>query len=160
MWEMQETQAWSLGWEDPLEEEMQPPPVFLPEKFHGQEDVGGLQSMGPQRVMTERLSTRTLNNCHLHDILFPLSSWKVMKGPSLSLIIPFVLKTILSHVKKSTSVFLCFVLKEHTKKLWGWRRWCLMIAKDRKYLWFLFEFCVASLVTLFSLWRFRLLFYF
>ena len=37
----------SLGWEDPLEEEMQPTPVFLPGKFHGKS--GGLQSMGLQR---------------------------------------------------------------------------------------------------------------
>ena len=29
----------------------QPTPVFLPEKFHGQEEPGGLQSMGLQRPM-------------------------------------------------------------------------------------------------------------
>jgi len=33
---MQETQVWSLGWEDPPEKGMQPTPVFLPEKSHGQ----------------------------------------------------------------------------------------------------------------------------
>ena len=27
---MKETRVWSLGWEDPLEKEMQPTPVFLP----------------------------------------------------------------------------------------------------------------------------------
>ena len=34
--EMQETRVWSLGRENPLEEEMHPTPVFLPEKSHGQ----------------------------------------------------------------------------------------------------------------------------
>ena len=33
---MQETQVRSLGWEDPLEPEMQPTLVFLPGAFHGQ----------------------------------------------------------------------------------------------------------------------------
>ena len=36
MQEMQETQVWSMGQEEPLEEEMQPIPVFLPGKSHGQ----------------------------------------------------------------------------------------------------------------------------
>ena len=38
----------SLGWEDPLEKEMQPTPVFLPGKFHG-EGPGWSKSMGTQR---------------------------------------------------------------------------------------------------------------
>ena len=33
---MHETQLWTLGWEDPLEQEMQPTLVFLPGTFHGQ----------------------------------------------------------------------------------------------------------------------------
>ena len=37
---MQETQVQSLGWEDPLEEEMaKPTPVFLLGKFHGQRSL-------------------------------------------------------------------------------------------------------------------------
>ena len=43
-----ETQVQSLGWEDPLEEEMAAHSSILPWKFHGQ--PGGLQSMGWQRV--------------------------------------------------------------------------------------------------------------
>ena len=39
----------SLGREDPLEEEMQPTPVFLPGESHG-EEPGRLRSMGLQRV--------------------------------------------------------------------------------------------------------------
>ena len=53
MQEMQETWVQSLGSEDPLEEEMQPTPIFLPEKSHGQRSLVGysqfkrLQTVGP-----------------------------------------------------------------------------------------------------------------
>ena len=52
---MQDTQVWSLGWEDPLEKGMAiPTPVFLPGEFHGQKNSGGLQSTGSQELdMTE-----------------------------------------------------------------------------------------------------------
>ena len=46
---MQETQeAWvlTLGGEVPLEEEMQPTPVFLPGKFHGQRSLVGCSRWG------------------------------------------------------------------------------------------------------------------
>ena len=36
----------------------QPTPVFLPEKYHGQEEPGGLQSMGSQRVAHDWAHTR------------------------------------------------------------------------------------------------------
>jgi len=38
---MQETWVKSLGWEDPLEKEMEPTPVFLPGKSHGQRSLAG-----------------------------------------------------------------------------------------------------------------------
>ena len=38
---VQETQVPSLGQEDPLEKEMQPTPVSLPGKFHGQRSLVG-----------------------------------------------------------------------------------------------------------------------
>ena len=38
---MQETQVWSLGWEDPLEKEWQPTPVFLPGESHRQRSLAG-----------------------------------------------------------------------------------------------------------------------
>ena len=47
-----ETWVRSLGLEDPLEEGMQPTPVFLPGEFHGQR----LQSMVFQRVGHNRAS--------------------------------------------------------------------------------------------------------
>ena len=47
MWE-----AWvqSLGWEDPLEEEMAPSPVYLPGESPWTEEPGRIQFMGSQRV--------------------------------------------------------------------------------------------------------------
>ena len=36
----------SLGWEDPLKKEMQPTPVFLPEKSHGQGSMAGYSPWG------------------------------------------------------------------------------------------------------------------
>ena len=38
---MWETQVPSLGWEDPLEKEMQPTPVFLPRESYGQRRLEG-----------------------------------------------------------------------------------------------------------------------
>ena len=44
---MQETPVRSVGWEDPLEEDL---PVFLPGESPWTEEPGGLQSMGLQRA--------------------------------------------------------------------------------------------------------------
>ena len=44
---MQETWVRSVGWEDPLEEDL---PVFLPGESPWTEEPGGLQSMGLQRA--------------------------------------------------------------------------------------------------------------
>ena len=38
---MQETWVRALGWEDPLEKQLQPTPVFLPGEFHGQRSLEG-----------------------------------------------------------------------------------------------------------------------
>ena len=62
---MQETQLWSLVWEDPLEREWQPPPIFLPGEFHGQ----GLMGYSPwghkESDMTEQ-HTHTHTHTHIH----------------------------------------------------------------------------------------------
>ena len=47
---MQETGVWSLGWEDPLEEEMVTCPSILTWRIPWTEEPGGLRSMGSQRV--------------------------------------------------------------------------------------------------------------
>ena len=43
---IQEIQVRSLGWEDPLEEEIQPIPVFLPGESHGQRSLAGYSTWG------------------------------------------------------------------------------------------------------------------
>ena len=47
---VQETQVWSLGWEDPLEKEWQPPPVFWPVKSHGQRSLVGCSPWGRKEL--------------------------------------------------------------------------------------------------------------
>ena len=47
---MQETQIQALGRENPLEKGMQPTPVFLPGKFHGQKTLVGYKSWGHKEL--------------------------------------------------------------------------------------------------------------
>ena len=47
---MQETQVQSLGWEDPLEQEMATHSNTFAWRIPWTEETGGLQSMGLQRV--------------------------------------------------------------------------------------------------------------
>ena len=47
---IQETQVWSLGWEDPLEKEIATDSSILAWEIPWTEEPGGLQSMGLQRV--------------------------------------------------------------------------------------------------------------
>ena len=49
---MQETWIGKITWR----RKWQPPPVFLLGESHGQEELGGLQSMGSQRDTTEQLT--------------------------------------------------------------------------------------------------------
>ena len=51
--EPQETQILSLGWEDPLEEEMAIYPSILAWRFPWTEEPGGLQSMWSQKSWTQ-----------------------------------------------------------------------------------------------------------
>ena len=60
---MQETQVQSLGWEDPLEEEMQPTPVFLPGKSQRQRSLAGYNQWGHRELdMTEYTHHTTILN--------------------------------------------------------------------------------------------------
>ena len=49
---MPETRVQSLGWDDPLEKEMQPTPVFLPGKFHGRRSLVGYSPWGRKESYT------------------------------------------------------------------------------------------------------------
>ena len=60
MQKMQKMQVQSLGWEDPLEKEMEywkPTPVFLPGKSHGQRSLEGHSPWGHNRVRHNRECT-------------------------------------------------------------------------------------------------------
>ena len=66
---MQETRVQSLGWEDPLEEEMTTHSIILAWKISWTEEPGGLQSMGSQRVRHDwatnaYLLTYCLSSCY------------------------------------------------------------------------------------------------
>ena len=50
MQEMEEIRVRSLGWEDPLEEEMAPQSSILAWEIPWTDEPGGLQSTGSQRV--------------------------------------------------------------------------------------------------------------
>ena len=52
MQETQEMQVWSLGWEDPLEEDMATHSSILVWKIPGTEEPGQLQSMWLQKSDT------------------------------------------------------------------------------------------------------------
>ena len=55
---MKKTWVRSLSWEDPLEEGMQPTPVFLYKEFHGQRSLAGYSPWRHKELdMTLRLST-------------------------------------------------------------------------------------------------------
>ena len=49
---MEEMQVQSLGWEDPLEEEMTTHSSILDWEIPWTEEPGGLQSMGSQKIWT------------------------------------------------------------------------------------------------------------
>ena len=63
-------QAQSLGREDPLEEEMQPTPVFLPEKSDEQRSLAGYSPKGlKESDTTEQLSSTSyffMDSCCLN----------------------------------------------------------------------------------------------
>jgi len=62
----------SLGQEDPLEEEWQPTPVFLPGESHEQRSLGGYSPWGRKKLdMTEQL-IHTHELYHVCRFLCPL----------------------------------------------------------------------------------------
>ena len=68
---VQETPVRSLGWEDPLEEEMATHSSILPGKYHGQRNLAGYSPWCHKELATtERLSTYEITGVKL---------WKVVK---------------------------------------------------------------------------------
>ena len=70
---VQETRVRSLGWEDPLEEEMANHSSILAWKISWTEEPGGLQSMGSQRVGHD-WETNTYRRQKQN---FPIFMWKL-----------------------------------------------------------------------------------
>ena len=76
MHETQGTWIRSLGREDPLEKEMQPTPVFLLEKSHGQRSLMGYSPWGHKELdMTEHACTN-------------IAAQRLDKGPVLGIKLP------------------------------------------------------------------------
>ena len=67
---MRETWVWSLGWEDTLEKEMATHSSILVWKIPWMEQLGGLQSMGLQRVR-HNWATNTFTFIRLSSLLLP-----------------------------------------------------------------------------------------
>ena len=59
---VQETQVWSLGWEDPVEKGMTIHSNILAWRIPWTEEPGGLQSVGLQRVKHVRAANTHINN--------------------------------------------------------------------------------------------------
>ena len=81
MQEMQETQVRFLGQEDPWKRKLQPTPVFLPGKFHGQRSLVGYSLLGySEPDTTERLSTHLLICiCFMNVYGYGCESWTIKK---------------------------------------------------------------------------------
>ena len=63
---MQETWVRSLGWENPLEEGMQPTPIFLPGESHGQRSLVGYSPWGYEESdTTEHTQTYTHTRAYM-----------------------------------------------------------------------------------------------
>ena len=92
MQEMQEMWVCFLGWEDPLEEGMEPPPVFLPEKSHGQRSLVGYNPWDSKKLdTTERIS--------IYIVFVLLTTF--YRYRFLTIIFPFLVNTICMLTGKS-----------------------------------------------------------
>ena len=54
---MQETWVQSLGWEESLEKGMQPSPIFLPRKSHGQRNLADYSPGGCKELLASTFVT-------------------------------------------------------------------------------------------------------
>ena len=66
----QETWVQSLGQKDPLQEEMATHSSILASEIPGTEELGGLQSMGSQRVRHNLATGRQVQNINLKSIIW------------------------------------------------------------------------------------------
>ena len=85
MQEPQETQIWSLGWEDPLEEEMTPHSSILAWVTSWTEESGRLQPIGLQRVGQDWSDLAHMHHCSKWFCCIPESSLENLKHITLSI---------------------------------------------------------------------------
>ena len=94
---MQETQAQSLGWDDPLKKEIAPHSSILPEKSYGQRGLAGYSPWGHKRVghdlVTEQQQSickalkslmLTTNICQSEHLLVLSWSWYKLENSATS----------------------------------------------------------------------------
>ena len=62
---IQETQVRALAWEDPLEKEMQPTPIFLPGEFQGQRSLSGYSPWDCKQSDTTKRLTLSLSHLEI-----------------------------------------------------------------------------------------------
>ena len=95
---MQETQVQSLHWEEPKEKEMQPAPVLLPEKSHGQRSLVGYSPWScKESDVTEQLNTLIwISSCILLRKHKGYPEGRPLNLTSHSFIVPFPIVPFLS----------------------------------------------------------------
>ena len=64
---MQETQGWSLDWEDPLRRTCQPTPIFLPRESHGQQSLVGYSPWGLKESDMTEMTEHAHTQAHILD---------------------------------------------------------------------------------------------
>ena len=74
---MREMLVWSLGWDDPLEEEMATTPVFLPGESHGQRSLAGYSPWGCKESNTTKLLN---NSCTQVSLVLTVVLEKSLRG--------------------------------------------------------------------------------
>ena len=130
MQETQEMQFWSLGWKDPLEKEMQPTPVLLPEKPHEQRS---LAFSSPKGFCKELDTVEQLSTCRPWNILkaWPRLSFYPWSGTALCFVCIFLLWSHTDSIR-SFDPYLCFGnvkvgCKQITEQASIFRKWVNML---------------------------------
>ena len=122
------------GWEDPLEEGVQPTPVFFLENPHGQRSLAGYNPWGPQELaMAERLRSHTLSFSlsHTHSYMSvrialttilkfsfgPSYDWFSKLGAVLKQYILVSKSTLINDILFLWSIFPYYLLDSYTAKV-------------------------------------------
>ena len=95
---MWETRVQSLGWEDSLEKEMQPTPVFLPGKCHGWRTLVGYSPWGLKE-------SDTTEQLHFH---FLLTKWTFV-GKLMSLLFTMLSRFVLIFLPRSKGLLISWL---------------------------------------------------